>query len=393
MIERDERDERDEAEEIVCWVDELRGTKRPEKRVELNLLVELDIKLRDRNSALSIECRRQLANFQKSPKNSLFVAHVPLGSDVFLLISFLKVPKAPDSHLEAMIYKKVSSDGVLREPLPSAAYPIEDELCTRGLQSPQMLGFFDENIGYGGKHTDAPAVYFINRFGRRFEKFTKSALSNGTCSNSFMLLKRVPAPPIAVWAYVWLSCHEYMHNNKTQMPYQEHKRAKGSLSGGGFEEARVDLKSILHLHDQQDPLNYETIIEYILAERLLAYPLVDLYGNAQEPSFDTVGTVYVLVKMISLGFISIVEGKMSLADNWIVGIRQLTNHMADVEEWLMQQSAEVRRVCLERHVLDVVNATSIELERNPMKNRFPLPAFYSQLQNQMGIKLRVDDPN
>lgn len=143
--------------------------------------------------------------------------------------------------------------------------------------------FPGEYVDISGRSCDT--FFFINKFLSRFFKYTQPFIANQKVTNIFDALLGVDEN-LAVSAICnWVCLHERMHS-KGSMPLDSYRNLKSKKYAAAFEELRVDLLSIDELLNTDSELS-NVFAKYILAERLLSYPL-----HRDTRNSDAISSVY-----------------------------------------------------------------------------------------------------
>lgn len=300
-------------------------TRRTETQVEYAKILLKEIEMSGHDDPVTTAVIQQIKRFIQTPQNRFYLVDMRLdsknyGPNHFLLMAFTKISKAPDSIFETAICERIFPKVRTRE-LKSIACPVDFKRISQGLNSPTMLGWFPEHCGARLQNHQyvegAKAIYIISRFARRFKQVTLKAIKTRTTASSFRKLKAffknasdeelvrffLEAPS------VWLTLHESLHAD-SELPLHKYLDVFKQLELGGFEELRVDLLSMLEIRSLKDYDWAELVSEYILAERMFAYPLIDFLsrkGVNPIPSFDTFGSHYLFLRLLEEGGVSIVE--------------------------------------------------------------------------------------
>ena len=358
------------ASTAVDLVEQIRGTHGDlfAGPVDLRLvdrLIQL-LRLRLSNSPWLSEFVQQLEDFLLQPRERLACIEVSSGG-LTLLVGFMRPSKAADAFFEAAVFKTECLPQRVLSESPSIATPVSTLECTSGLKADELFGIFAEHFGYGIPDQQfwnaAKAYYLTDRFERRFLTVTKPAIDRVTSQDSLRTLKQwMPTQESASmreFAAWWLSLHEHFHGHGP-LPFHHHMRVKGNRLAAGYEELRVDLLAVLKLIRSGD-LYQRAIAEYVMAERIFSYVLIDLRKpERKKMTFDSVGSHILLLKLLEAVAMVYENGSIRIEDHWPMAVQQLSEELQELETQIVRESSdvEIRRARLLGYVRTVTHCTA-----------------------------------
>lgn len=158
---------------------------------------------------------------------------------------------------------------------------------TVGIGNEQVVAIFPENfrsITASGEH---PVFYFVDKFAKRHLKYTRPLLRSFQNEPLFRPLNSLSENKIGELISNWVNIHEASHRTGV-MPIPKYLNEKSNRFTAAIEELRADLitinKCLSYGIDEQTD-EYLTGL-YVLAERLLAYPLF-----RKRTNFDAISSI------------------------------------------------------------------------------------------------------
>ena len=148
---------------------------------------------------------------------------------------------------------------------------------SRGIGHPQVVALFPENWKRREPHNQDSIIYFVNKFVARHLKHTRPVLQEEDKSSVFSSLIELNETQLQVIVANWVHLHENAHRSGP-LPLPEYLKIKSSPFTAGLEELRADIHAMITCAQNNFPLSQETFL-YILAERLMAYPLFREQNN------------------------------------------------------------------------------------------------------------------
>ena len=191
-----------------------------------------------------------------------------------LIFGFFDVPYNKDAWLEAAAMRAIPvPERFVTSPDDNKARPVAVEACTDSFRNPLSVAVFCENYRGVIPHDDYKAYYFINKFVDRFKSFTLPEIARRWSPTAFPTLQQADDAALYSASATWVTMHEAYHR-QGYLPLPQFLHEKSTRNGGGAEEMRVDLLSCINLGRQMthDP-EAQLAFQYILAERLIRYPL------------------------------------------------------------------------------------------------------------------------
>ncbi|MBJ9753009.1 hypothetical protein I5681_21135 [Burkholderia cepacia] len=194
--------------------------------------------------------------------------------DPSFILGFFDVPYNADAFLEAAAIAPVPiPPSVLAIAPDGNALPVQIRMCTDGFLNPLAVAVFGENFIDADLRAYHKAYYFIDKFVERFKRHTRPAIEANWSPTAFPDLLAADDELLTQASAIWVHLHEY-HHRTGFLPIPEYLDAKSTRNGAGAEELRVDILSILALFRlRSDDRVLRASIQYILAERLIRYPL------------------------------------------------------------------------------------------------------------------------
>jgi hypothetical protein len=194
--------------------------------------------------------------------------------DPELIVGFFDIPYNPDAFLEAMYVKKIPIPDVVTDMVPvSEALPVIMQSCSEGFNNPLSVAVFAENYRGAVIKEHHKAYYLIDKFVLRFKNYTRQAIKSLWSPTAFAEIIDADDKLLTSASAIWVHLHEHFHRTG-YLPLPGHLKTKSSRSGAGAEELRVDILSLLALIKlrSKEP-ELRAAVQYILAERLIRYPL------------------------------------------------------------------------------------------------------------------------
>lgn len=158
---------------------------------------------------------------------------------------------------------------------------------TVGIAHDQVVAIFPENFRSITPSDDHPVFYFVDKFARRHLKYTRPLIEGDKLKSLFSPLICLPEEKIGQLIANWVNVHESSHRLGL-MPIPEYLFEKSNRYTAALEELRADLHTInICLSKSSDESSDEYLTGlYVLAERLLAYPLF-----RDKTNFDAISSV------------------------------------------------------------------------------------------------------
>ncbi|WCM22540.1 DUF6421 family protein [Paraburkholderia bryophila] len=194
--------------------------------------------------------------------------------DPRFILGFFDVPYNTEAFLEAAAVAPVPiPQSVLSIAPDGNALPVRVMTCTDGFRNPLAVAVFGENFIQADLQVYHKAYYFIDKFVERFRNHTRPAIETMWSPTAFPDIVTAGDDLLMQASAIWVHMHEH-HHRVGFLPIPQHLHAKSTRNGAGAEELRVDILSILALSrlESSDPV-LRASIQYILAERLIRYPL------------------------------------------------------------------------------------------------------------------------
>lgn len=158
---------------------------------------------------------------------------------------------------------------------------------TLGLANDQVVAVFPENFRSITASEEHPVFYFVDKFARRHIKYTRPLLKKFQFEALFRPLNSLSDLKISELIANWVNIHEASHRTGL-MPIPKFLFEKSNRFTAGLEELRADLNTISKcLKKSTDKSSDEYLTGlYVIAERLLAYPLF-----REKNNFDAISSV------------------------------------------------------------------------------------------------------
>jgi hypothetical protein len=268
-------------------------------------------------------CGRHLAPYSDNPHVAALLATLSNDStacgelleltcsvDPTLILGFFDVPYNPEAYLEAAFVTPVPiPPGVARVYPQAYGMPVLLRCCTDGLKGALSVALFGENYQGVVLQEHHRAYYFIDKFVERFKRYTRPAIEQDWSPDSFPELLQANDDMLIGVSAIWIHLHE-LHHRVGSLPIPKHLPEKSTRNAAGAEELRVDLLSILALDRLDcDDAMVCTAIQYILAERLIRYPL----QAAPRDNYDARSSVALFSFLQRQGVISRAAGRLDFA--------------------------------------------------------------------------------
>lgn len=207
---------------------------------------------------------------------------------------------------------------------------------TIGLANAQVVAIFPENFRSIEANEEHPVFYFVDKFASRHLKYTRPMLEKFRLELLFRPLISLSDEKIGGLISNWVCLHEASHRLGT-MPIPQYLFEKSNRYTAALEELRADLKTIskcFSLCDNQKSDAFLTGL-YVLAERLLAYPLF-----REKMNFDAISSV-IMWKFMNADNVFVEEASIikivESIERLLVFITQIEN------EALLQPAAALRK--------------------------------------------------
>jgi Family of unknown function (DUF6421) len=219
-----------------------------------------------------------------------------------LIAGYFQVPYNPELNVEALKIEPIELPLDIPSKYPSTAQTVRLVEYTDGFSAPRAVALFPENfVSSTEPKKDDQVYYFINKFAARFDDVTLKVLkSNNIAKNTFPNVKKASKKEIEEIAAIWVHLHEFYHG-QGDLALPEHLEYKSNRSVAGLEETRVDIKTIIEantkLKAKLGSKKVALITEFILAERLLRYPL----QKSPQSDYDSRSSTMLLNLLIEHG--------------------------------------------------------------------------------------------
>ncbi|AEF47387.1 hypothetical protein SerAS12_4294 [Serratia sp. AS12] len=264
-------------------------------------------------------------------------------SDPEFIVGFFSVPYNPDAFLEAMRVKIIPLPKVVTDLVPiSDAVPAVIESCTEGFLNPLAVAVFAENYRDAEVKEHHQAYYLIDKFVARFKGYTRKAIDAFWSPTAFADIIDADDPLLINASAIWVHLHEHYHR-RGYLPLPEHLKAKSSRNGAGAEELRVDILTLLTLLRLSSPVaELRAATQYILAERLIRYPL---QASAQD-NYDARSSVALFQYLQRHGIIASNGGKFYFRGGYAAleqALQSIAVKMAALEYRLSRLPQEERK--------------------------------------------------
>ncbi|MEM7474884.1 MAG: DUF6421 family protein [Planctomycetota bacterium] len=337
------------------------------------------------------DAEQQLSSFIEDGSGRLSCIQMDCGLLRFI-VAFMNPSKSDGAYFEGLLMRQRQTALELTGEYESTAWSGTVESCTKSLDNPELLGVFAEHLAERKQeqqyHPEARAYYLVDRFAARFRRFTQPVLNRRVTSSSFPNLRQwmrsAGEAEIMDAGSVWLHIHEWGHDSGL-LPYHDNRVVKRKWPNSGFEELRVDLLAIVELLSKKSPLA-RVYAEYILADRLLAYAIVDLHNNRHEISFDTVGSQILVLHLIQRQALLLDGGRLRLLDNWGDAIRDISAEFEELEQQVaLGIDGLQQREILKEYILKFTGTAKpqIPCSRISAESEIPILDFYFDAYRQI----------
>ncbi len=222
------------------------------------------------------------------------------------IVGFFDIPYNTDAFLEAAVVEPIPIPEIILDIVPdSEAMPVLLHCCTDGFKNPLSVAIFPENFFQAKVKQHHKAYYLIEKFVERFKSYTRVAIEATWSPTAFPDILTADDSLLTSASAIWVHMHEHYHKTG-YLPLPKFLADKSSRNGAGAEELRVDILSILALLElQSNDTVLRASIQYILAERLIRYPL---QATPQE-NYDARSSVALFEYLQRHGIIGIKAGR------------------------------------------------------------------------------------
>jgi hypothetical protein len=238
------------------------------KKIHSNILPHLE------KYQTNIHIKLLLENTAMGNLSSDNLLNLTCFSDPQFIVGFFSIPYNPDAFLEAMWVEAIPLPQIVTDLVPdSKALPVVIKACTDGFCNPLSVAIFAENYRGAEVKDHHKAYYLIDKFVDRFKQYTRKAIDTYWSPTAFPDIIEASDSLLSSASAIWVHLHEHYHRSG-HLPLPQNLNVKSSRNGAGAEELRVDILSILALlrmNASQPELHIA--VQYILAERLIRYPL------------------------------------------------------------------------------------------------------------------------
>lgn len=268
-----------------------------------------------------------------------------------LILSRFSVPYNPSLTLDGIWFERIPVDPKIRRAFPSSAKPIRILDCTDGFKGPRAVALFPENFKSRiPAPAGAPVFYFIEKFVDRFERITRPFLMSGCVDTEpFSAIISLSRTQVLELASAWVVMHEHFHDQGT-LPLKISLAAKSSRSSAGLEELRVDLLSIIAARSEValwDSSFGEALSQFILAERLLRYPLEALPSD----DYDARSSILLACLLRRRGVLTWADGKLRFTESFMMGdLQSISTEISELEHSIRFLSKDVQKKALNEYV-------------------------------------------
>lgn len=297
--------------------------------------------------------RALLKTLEKGSLASGSLLDLTLSVDADFILGFFNIPYNPNSFLEAASLRPVPIPDCILANYPSShAAPVLVDACTDGFKDPLAVAVFGENYIDASLSEEHRAYYFIDKFVDRFQRYTRPRIEELWSPTSFSNLLAADTDTLIQSNAIWVHMHEY-HHRSGFLPLPKHLNDKSTRNGAGAEELRVDIFSILALSKltADDPI-IRTAQQYILAERLIRYPL----QASPESNYDARSSVALQSYLTRHGVISKRGGKLYFEGGFerlLWALSSLAAKITALEYKLSRASSADRRKTLSNVLPDI----------------------------------------
>lgn len=259
------------------------------------------------------------------------------STDPNFILGFFDVPYNLTAFLEAASVSHVKIPRQVLEIAPnSEALPVIINSCTEGFRNPLAVAVFGEHYIESNLQEHHKAYYFIDKFVARHKAYTRLAISQFWDTKMFGQILDANDATLTQVAAIWVWLHEHFHRTG-HLPIPRYLDVKSTRNGGGAEELRADLLSILALSEIEytHPI-FGLAIQYIFAERLIRYPL----QACPQDNYDARSSVALFTYLSNHGVLEQRDGRMYVNNDkgsLISAIRSLSIKISAIKFSLLQQ--------------------------------------------------------
>jgi Family of unknown function (DUF6421) len=224
-------------------------------------------------------------NIVSLPAIAYFLEHLKQGTtpqEIIcdnLVMGWLKTQFGQPPTFEFIYFESVAVTDVIRARYRCCALPVFVLQSTCGLRGARTVAIFPEMFTWPRCNpATLPAFYFMDKFVERHQQKTQPIIRSAAIEkNSFRSLINATPHEILEACSNWVHLHEHFHG-QGPMPFTKFPWIKSSRTTAALEEMRVDISSIieaLHVLPDSDygERRSRILAEFILAERLLRYPV------------------------------------------------------------------------------------------------------------------------
>ena len=216
---------------------------------------------------------------------------------------------------------------------------------TIGLGNEQVVAIFPENFRSVVAAEEHPVFYFVDKFARRHQKYTRPLLQGFQFEDLFRPLNSLSEEKICEMIANWVNIHEASHRTG-EMPIPKFLLEKSNRFSAALEELRADLNTIskcLNPNPVRGCDEYLTGL-YVISERLLAYPLF-----RDKKNFDAISSV---IMWKFLNDKDVFKGELVLA-KLVESINSLIEFISEIErEAMNEKTVGLRKKKLRDLILD-----------------------------------------
>lgn len=310
-------------------------------------------------------------------------------ADDGLILGLFAASYNPRLGLDCIVARRAEVDPALASRYPhDGVRPIVVDGATEGFRFGLSVALFAENFVTteppGPEHK---AYYFVDRFVRRFWEITRPILMLCSTPRTLARLKAATRQEVAKAATAWVYLHEFFHRAGF-LPLPTYLELKSSRLTAGLEEVRCDVLSVIStFKEARASLELgELYAQFILAERLIRYPLQD------EPkrNYDAIGAQFLFGFLRQRGVIGDDDGTLDFTRPFsevIDALREMAVGINKIEHAI--RNGDNKEAALERRKGIVRKLGGFD---DPSRSFTVLP-FYARMRDQakrakIGLEMR-----
>lgn len=315
-----------------------------------------------------------LRSFKEGARLDATKAHINGRRDNHIF-SLFYASYFPTLSLDYLTYEAVPAAPHVAERYPSSTVPVNITTRSTGFSAAAVVALFPENHVDGRQDPGDLIFYFIDKFVGRHNRITRKVIDAAMAPESFPHIQGASDAHIERASSWWVRLHEH-HHQQGDMPIPTFLSAKSAKPLAGLEELRVDVTSMLVcLRDDALPREEALMaFEYVLAERLLRYPIEAI----PRLTYDAIGSQVLFNYLLKHEGIHLAGGLIHLRPELPAVLERLVGEIEAIERRIHVEPVENVRTGLREMAHQYADYDPETREFQPMP-------YFAELKWRLGV--------